>query len=467
MFKVSYIFWSLLFIATISSFLWFSGVIKAVENGYAKQEDLSYFQQFGLMPILYDRLNSYKEQDKEWSNIAKFLAKRDGELAFKLAKPHIEQQGNGRNNESSAELWLLQAIRLKHQQARLLLAKLYIKENKYNAAKNLLLPIKTDAFALKLLIEISIVQGVYSEIENYSQQLIANASLNKHQALQNFKQKLSYFNITKPDNRAYGASCLATIAPFATNLKNLEYFSKLILSNKLSPLMPYICFSPVTYVSKQELDCWHNENEAISCNEAIWQNNQTLAKGDNHYVAVMVEKGGANVNSGILYIDGDDSAEVFLHELAHLLGFIDEYALPENHYRCLSVQSSMFSHNIAVIPRYYQGSKESARQQILKRLPWAKYIESTTALVRQSEQGWRLGTIDKMNQGQELVGAYLAETCNERDFVAVKPLKIRTTMRYYETQFPSLYLQLLADNPEKFLMPNYQHNVIKALKELK
>jgi hypothetical protein len=84
--------------------------------------------------------------------------------------------------------------------------------------------------------------------------------------------------------------------------------------------------------------------------------------------------------------------------------------------------------------------------------------------VTHTAQGWKLGTVSKEGDS---VGAFIAESCNEKDFVAIKPLKQRTRMRYYQTGFPALYLQLLADNPEKFLMPHYLHNVSLAIEAKK
>ena len=203
----------------------------------------------------------------------------------------------------------------------------------------------------------------------------------------------------------------------------------------------------------------HRKNEAIECNESIWQNKNGLT--NNRFVAVLVDEGGANVNSGILYIDSHDTEEVFFHELTHLLGFIDEYPLPKNHFRCSAVQKSMFSHNIAILPRLYQGSRKVVRQKILNQLPWGKYISSHTQLVSRTTEGWKLGTLD---EELDTVGAFIAESCNEKNFVSIRALKQRTALRYFEEKFPDLYMLMLVDNPDKFLMPHFTHNVLQATK---
>jgi len=457
--KVSLLILSLLITISISSFLWGHSLIKAVENGYASQKQLAYVSQLGLTTILYKRLNTFSEDDLRWQNTAKVLAKSDGDIAFKLATYFIGKGESSKKYHRTIELWLLQAVRLKHHKARILLSKVYVDNKRFAAAKKLLLPIQSEAKALKILIEISMLIGGDEELEHYIQKFKTISLLNINEELRGFYQQLKSYHVIEGQHLAPKNNCLATIAPFATNLKNLVYFDKLISSDKLTSLKPYLCFSPVKYISKKELDCQHLGDEAIRCAESIWKN-KDLAH-DNRFVAVLVENGGANVNSGILYIDSHDNVEVFFHELAHLLGFIDEYPLPKNHFRCLASQHTMFSHNIAVLPRFYKGTRAVVRKQILKKLPWAKYISSDTQIVSETEQGWKIGTIgDNVNT----VGVFAAETCNEQTFLAVKPLNQRTAMRYYEEIFPPLYFQLLADNPERFLMPNYQENVVEALR---
>jgi hypothetical protein len=448
--KVSVIIMSLLIIVSISSFLWGKLLIETVEYGHATHSELTHVSQLGLDTLLYKRFNTYETGDKRWINIAKVLAKTDGEVAFKLAKYYIDKQDKNYKGNRNTELWLKQAVRLGHNKAKVMLASLYIDDNKLTAAKILLLKIKYDISALKLLIKISVIMGKNSDVEYYSQLYANIVSVTRNKEDQIFYQKLEQYKVIDTPDVEAKINCLATIAPFATNLDNLTYLDKLISSSTLDPLKPYICFSPVKYISKLDLDCLHKENEAIQCNESIWANNHSALK--NRFVAVLVEKGGANVNSGILYIDSDDNEDVFFHELAHLLGFIDEYPLPKNHFRCLAVQDSMFSHNIAVLPRFYKGSRETVREEILRKLPWARYISRSTKLVTKTAEGWEIGT--KIN-GKGIVGAFIAESCDGISFVSIKPLKQRTAMRYFEEEFPAFYLKMLADNPDKFLMPHY------------
>jgi carboxypeptidase C (cathepsin A) len=77
------------------------------------------------------------------------------------------------------------------------------------------------------------------------------------------------------------------------------------------------------------------------------------------HMVVFAEQGKANVNNGVMFLDQTDTYSVFVHELAHFAGFVDEYALPESlaDYHC---------------------SKNLAPNLLLSPLPEAFQIESET-----------------------------------------------------------------------------------------
>lgn len=444
----------------MGSFFWLTSLLTIVENGHVTRSQFSHIEHFGLKSMLYQRLDTYEQDDKKWQNIAKSLAKNDGEIAFKLANYHISKGLGSRAENRNIELWLIQAVRLGHHKAKIILARIYFDNNKLLAAEKILLPIQSQVQALTLLIEISLLKGELKEVAYYARMLDKRNVIDQKVENREFQQKLERYGVINSSTVETKIDCLVTIAPFATNISNIEYFEKLIASPNLKVLKPYICFSPVQYISKIELNCQHSQNEAIRCDESIWKNKKALI--NKRFIAILTEKGGANVNSGILYIDSNDTEEVFFHELTHLLGFIDEYPLPKEHFRCSSVQKSMFSHNIAILPRLYQGSRKDIRDKLLDELPWGKYISSDTSLLAKTPEGWILGTHGEV---PDTVGAYIAESCSDINFVAIRPLKQRTSLRYFEEKFPALYFKMLADNPNKFLMPHFTHNVLIAESE--
>ena len=138
---------------------------------------------------------------------------------------------------------------------------------------------------------------------------------------------------------------------FATTLKGLKKVDKLIAAFNSHTLNPYFCFNTVRYIHESKLSCYHQKEHAIQCDESIWADVKQDEK--TRYLGIMLPAGGANVNAGILYLDIEDNEQVFAHELSHLLGFVDEYALVKDHQQCRENQSAIFSHNISIFRKKY------------------------------------------------------------------------------------------------------------------
>jgi hypothetical protein len=193
----------------------------------------------------------------------------------------------------------------------------------------------------------------------------------------------------------------------------------------------------------------------------------------------MLETGGANVHMGIVYSDRNDNVAVFSHEISHLLGFVDEYPLKKTHDICRGIQTKNFSHNIAVLKKYYQGTRKSVRFSIIKNIPWAESIQTSTPILQEevlgenNEKYWRLGTPKEF---KDKVGVHISESCQKTmedysfdsnlvgsGFSAFKPLSRRTQLRYFSSKFPKEYLTLLARKPKAYLMPSFHYNIALAL----
>jgi tetratricopeptide (TPR) repeat protein len=445
----------LLILLLVGSFILLTELISDVEQGHVTHAQSEQIAQFHLTPLLQQRFKEIKQAEHAWFGLAKFLAQSDGEVAYQLANVYLSK-----NNRLPAIAWYKQAVRLNHVNARIALAKIYIENENLNLAQSLLLRLKNKGPALKLLLLIAIEQGDEKFIK-------ANANkLKDDDEFSVFFKKLLRYQVINSGNNFDMANdfpeCLATIQPVATSIKDLDYLNHFIETLPTHSLSEYICFSSVKYVSKQKLNCQQEDSAAIKCNEDFWLE---LSLSDQiRYIMVLVPRGGANVNSGIMYVDKKDSAEVFYHEAAHLFGFIDEYPLPKEHFRCAGVQLAPFSHNISVLPKFYQGSHKQVRTQILTQLAWADSIDVNTPIVTKTSKGWKLGTPE---QFKGKVGAFIAETCLDEDFLSIKPLSTSSQLRYYEHAFPTFYLTLLKNDFARFIMPSYKSNVLRALAEEK
>ncbi|WP_157369014.1 hypothetical protein [Algicola sagamiensis] len=81
-------------------------------------------------------------------------------------------------------------------------------------------------------------------------------------------------------------------------------------------------------------------------------------------VFVITPEGTAYTSLGLTFLDHSDTFEVFLHELAHSFGFIDEYKLKPTQQRihCSLDYPSFISQNVYTIPKYWARNSFSLKQ---------------------------------------------------------------------------------------------------------
>ena len=84
-----------------------------------------------------------------------------------------------------------------------------------------------------------------------------------------------------------------------------------------------VCFSGLSLQPANGLAC--ATSPRLHCDENFLAN-QLIDREFTH-VVVMGQAGKANVHQGIMYLDRGDDFAVFVHELAHFAGLLDEYAL--------------------------------------------------------------------------------------------------------------------------------------------
>lgn len=390
------------------------------------------------------------------------------------------------NEPDKAIFWYQQAINKGFDNVRPNLAQLFFTQKKYLEAKAILssrvnyLDERDSEKSLIILIKIALIEGELAQLQslrlllesiNFSHPLLTelthfkvysqtpiNKAVSSNISLHHIDGTLA--TVTKEESNK---DCIASIQFFATNLAELRYTKQLINQVKSLPLSKYSCFESVRYIPLNELECIHAKDEAITCNEAIWQAYKNEI--DSRFIAVMVPKGGAKVHNGILYLDSEDTVDVFTHELAHLFGFIDEYSLPINHSRCSRAQKSAFAQNIAVLKKEYSGEQSEVRNKVLAQLAWRTFIKDETPILTEREGKWLLGTPNKYKSE---VGLFLSDTCQKItstktvNFQAFKPIAKRTSLHYFELDFPLLYQRLLEKDTKGFLMPSFHRNIEKA-----
>ncbi|WP_223303627.1 tetratricopeptide repeat protein [Colwellia psychrerythraea] len=425
----------------------------------------------------------------QWLTLNRELAKSQINSALKLGHWYqlaAESESN-KVLTDKAVMWFEQAIRLGSQKAHLLLAQLYYGQDQVVKARGTLASLPSQfstndltesvlLLRLKILIELG-------DIELAKLLLKSNHFTHDNNEAQRFLMDIEKYSVmsdktTKNSYIADSSKCLTSLQLFATNLSHLKHIDQLIKRfTEQQTLAKYICLPTPKYISIKQLDCKAKAEQAISCDESRWQ---SITKGVNtRHIGLMLKEGGANVHLGILYFDFNDSADVFSHEVSHLLGFVDEYPLIKGHDKCQGVQQETFSHNIAVLNSYYHGELKAVRANILDNISWAQSIKASTPILQEigarvgDKKHWRLGT---PSEYQDEVGVYLSESCQnsamgadvtstitELSYSSFKPLFRHTQLRYFENEFPEEYLTILERRPSDFLMPSYHYNIALSL----
>jgi TPR repeat protein len=97
-----------------------------------------------------------------------------------------------------------------------------------------------------------------------------------------------------------------------------------------------ICLAEPIWLQKNALNCQANFNGQPRLGCDLYPLSKMKTPFGFTHMVVFAEQGKANVNNGVMYLDQSDTYAVFVHELAHFAGFVDEYALPPElaNYHC-------------------------------------------------------------------------------------------------------------------------------------
>lgn len=123
--------------------------------------------------------------------------------------------------------------------------------------------------------------------------------------------------------------CTMKLQFVATSLDSIrqasDYFKEFHRDKRFDDLN--ICLTPPVWIEHEEFSCYSRpvNNYRISCNLSYLE--KVFMPGDFSHLAIFAEQGKANVVNGVMYLDLADKYSVFVHELAHFVGFIDEYPL--------------------------------------------------------------------------------------------------------------------------------------------
>ncbi len=123
--------------------------------------------------------------------------------------------------------------------------------------------------------------------------------------------------------------CYQRIQLFATSLSTLsradELYEKYKQDTRLAELP--ICTAPPLWLKHDVVACSDNYQGQRRLGCDIRPLAPAIERRDITHAVIVAEQGKANINNGVMYLDLSDAYSVFVHELAHFAGFIDEYPL--------------------------------------------------------------------------------------------------------------------------------------------
>ena len=238
-----------------------------------------------------------------------------------------------------------------------------------------------------------------------------------------------------PENR-----CSMQIQPLVNSLdgmmKVLDLKSQYAKDRRLESLS--ICINEPIWVPKKQLACssnWQNQGR-LGCDLAY--SATKLDASHFTHLLVIADEGKANVNNGVLYLDLVDTYDVFVHELAHFVGFADEYPLSESLAERIC-QVGNAPPNLVLQAPFPSVEEEQLAQEE------ANLVSDEEVLAEEAQVIYERPTLDlsyweRFGQTIELSRA---RTCNNHENQAFKASHRLTFMEYYDTKYiPPLYLAM-------------------------
>jgi hypothetical protein len=119
---------------------------------------------------------------------------------------------------------------------------------------------------------------------------------------------------------------LLFVTPNIESLPQAEYFrARFTQDPRLNSLS--ICIYDVTWFDPVDVTCKENWQQSGRLGCQLLSLAEKLKNLPFTHLVMFANKGKANVHNGIMFLDRKDTYDVFIHELAHFSGFIDEYPL--------------------------------------------------------------------------------------------------------------------------------------------
>lgn len=216
-------------------------------------------------------------------------------------------------------------------------------------------------------------------------------------------------------------SCSLTLQPVVQSRAGSSRLKLLLQQWRQDPQFSSlaVCFLPEKRVNSTDLQCSYQPGQRIQCQYQVLM--PQVAQGGFNQLLLVAGEGKANYNNGIVQLAESSSYQVFRHEFAHILGFIDEYSLatPVAEAEC---------------------SSDVIRPNLLTdKTQLDLYLKH-----------WRLE--------QQDIELHPVDSCINAGKQAYAPVKTMSFMRSHEAEVPGLYFALMQQvlaQPEQIMPVQY------------
>lgn len=256
--------------------------------------------------------------------------------------------------------------------------------------------------------------------------------------------------------------CSQNIQFVATNLDTavqaLDFKNKFENDVRLNDLS--ICIDAIAWVDKSELNCSVNHSRQ-ECDLSELAEAQMFPNFT--HLVFFLESGKAYVNKGVMYLDIADPYSVFVHELAHFVGFVDEYAVSAELAAQYCYSSFPSAPNLLI-----SNTNEETIQSEEKYQYWLQTTRLTHVDVIKNEPSHA----QDYDETSKVLSISKTNTCAKLDIVAYRPSSKMTFMEFHDVEYiPELYKLMwqhkLNSYHQKIMIANhlFEHSKSESARE--
>lgn len=239
-----------------------------------------------------------------------------------------------------------------------------------------------------------------------------------------------------PTSLEYCAVRLQFLATGLESMRQAEHFKHRFHQDKRLTSLP-ICINQPIWMNNKQLPC---QNHAINRNRITCEVEQLaeyFKPQDFSHIVIFTEQGKANVNNGIMYLDLADQYSVFVHELAHFAGFVDEYPLSEKLAEHICVPDAEHPNIVVQVP-----DNDSTQSRTVSDEMTDSGVPED-AETQEQDSGSKTPNLAYWQQFGEDLSLTRARTCNNHANKAYKLSGRLTFMEFHDQEYiPPLYLKV-------------------------